>query len=190
MKKLKSNLNSIVLCIFEIVVGVLLLMKPVQFAQIIIMAAGTILIIMGLLNAVKYFKTDVAEASMGQYLTVGLLALLAGIFCIIKAGWIVAAVSALTLIYGVVVLVTGLSKIQLTCDMLRKKNGKWFLALISAAISIICAVIVINNPFATTAALWIFTGIVLIVEAILDIVTMIFEKKEKKQEEVVTAEAE
>ncbi|MBE7065694.1 MAG: DUF308 domain-containing protein [Ruminococcaceae bacterium] len=177
MKKLKNSLSSIILCLFEILVGVLLLMKPVEFAKGIIIAAGAILILLGLINAVKYFKTNVEEAAGSQYLTIGLLALLAGIFCVIKAGWIVAAVSALTLIYGVVILVTGLSKVQLTCDMLRKRNKKWFLALISAAVSIICAVIIINNPFATTAGLWIFAGIVLIAESILDIVTIIFEKK-------------
>ena len=177
MKKTKNNLSNIVLCLFEILVGVLLLIEPVEFAKGIIMAAGAILIILGIINAVKYFKTSIEETSGNQYLTIGLLALIAGIFCIVKAGWIVAAVSALTIIYGAVILVTGLSKIQLMCDMIRKKNKKWFLALISAAISIICAVIIINNPFETTTALWIFAGIVLIAEAILDIVTIIFEKK-------------
>ena len=177
MKKFINNLSGIILCLFEILMGVLLLIKPVEFAIGIIIAIGDVLIILGIINTVKYFRTEIEEVAGSQTLTTGLLALLAGIFCIIKSSWIVAAVSALTLIYGVIILITGLSKIQLMCDIFRKKNKKWFLALISAIISIACAVIIINNLIRTAASLWIFAGIVLIAVAVLDIVTIIFDKK-------------
>jgi len=79
--------------------------------------------------------------------------------------------------YGVGVLSAGLAKVQFTFDMIRQKNKKWFFALIGAAISIVCAIIILNNPFATTAVLWIFTGISLIVEAVFDAVTLIVSRE-------------
>ena len=86
---------------------------------------------------------------------------------------------ALTIIYGVVVFLTGLGKVQLTADMLRRKSKKWFLAIISAVISIACAAVILNNPFTSTAVLWMFTGITLIVESVIDLVTLIISGKEQ-----------
>lgn len=182
MKKLKSNWNGIVLCLFEIVVGILLLINPVGFTAGIIASAGIVLMVLGLVSVVKYFKKDAAEAAMGQYLTKGLILLVAGGFCTFRADWFIVTFPAITLLYGVVVLITGLGKIQLTVDMLRKKSKKWFLATISAIVSIACGIVILNNPFASTAVLWTFTGIALIVEAVIDLVTLIISKKEQKAE--------
>ena len=54
------------------------------------------------------------------------------------------------------------------------KKSKWFLAGISALLSIICGVIIIASPFGSTAVLWLFTGVSLTVEAIFDIVALFF----------------
>ncbi len=41
----------------------------------------------------------------------------------------------------------------------------------------LCAFVMINNPFSSTVALWWFTGISLIVEAIFDMITLIMRRK-------------
>lgn len=172
MKILKKNGNSIILCAFEILVGVLLLIDPVGFTTGIITVAGVGLLAAGVITVVKYFRTDAAQAAAGQLLARGLAELLAGAFCAFRSQWFVVTFPVLTMIYGVVILITGLGKIQITADLLRGKNGRWFMGAISAAVSIACAVIILRSPFATTAALWVFTGITLIVEAVLDAVTI------------------
>ena len=180
MKVLKEQVNSIVLCLFELMVGVLLLIDPVGFTTWIIFVAGFVLMVLGILEVVKYFRTDAEEASLGQTLAKGILLLIAGGFCTLKTEWFIVTFPVLTIIYGVVILVTGVGKVQMTVDMLRRKNRKWFWAAISAVVSIACAVVVLGNPFASTAVLWAFTGISLIVECVLDIVTMILGKKGAK----------
>lgn len=182
MKKSKISMNGIVLCLFEIVVGILLLINPVSFTTGIITAAGVVLMVGGIINVIKYFKYDAVEAAMGQYLAKGLAMLLAGAFCAFKSHWFIVTFPVLTALYGVVVLTTGLGKIQLTVDMLRRHSNKWFLALISAAISVTCGCVVLNNPFTSTAVLWMFTGITLIVEAVIDLITLIVSSKEQKTE--------
>ncbi len=195
MKAIQRNNSEIIFCLFEIIVGILLLINPIGFATGIIMAAGVVLTAIGVLNGVKYFRVDKEEAAAGQYLMTGLMALVAGLFCLIKAQWFVDTFPALTIIYGITVLVAGLGKIQLTVDMLRRKNNKWFLSLISAAISIVCAAIILKNPFGDAAnILWMFTGITLIVQALLDIVTLILSGKTAKaaaaKESAASAETE
>lgn len=61
--------------------------------------------------------------------------------------------------------------------MLRLKHHYWFVALIGAGLSLGHAILIMTNPFGTVAALWIFIGIAMIVEAIIDVVTLVFEKK-------------
>ena len=56
------------------------------------------------------------------------------------------------------------------------KDKKWYWAGISALVSIVCGGIILASPFATTAVLWVFTGVSLIVEAILDVLAMVMEK--------------
>ncbi len=57
--------------------------------------------------------------------------------------------------------------------MLRLKNKKWGFAGCNALISIICAIIILSSPFESIAILWIFAGVSLIIEAVLDIVTIL-----------------
>lgn len=177
MKNFENKATGIIFCLFEIVIGILLLISPVGFTTGIICALGIVLMVSGLISIIKYIKTDAKEAEKSQYLTKGLLALLAGGFCAFKSHWFIVTFPALSILYGVGVLSAGLAKVQFTFDMIRQKNKKWFFALIGAAISIVCAVIILNNPFTTTAVLWIFTGISLIVEAVFDAVTLIVSRE-------------
>ncbi|MCC8051806.1 MAG: hypothetical protein LIP10_14350 [Clostridiales bacterium] len=53
------------------------------------------------------------------------------------------------------------------------KKKYWYISLISAMLTVLFAIIILANPFTTTAVLWKFTGIVLIVEAVIDALTFI-----------------
>lgn len=171
MKTLKGKSDGIVLCLFELIVGILLLINPVGFTSGIIKVAGIVLMILGLVEIVKYFKTSAEEAALGQTLVKGLVSVLAGAFCTFKTEWFILTFPVLTIIYGVMILLVGLGKIQLTVDMARRKSKNWFWAAINAAVSIVCAIVILNNPFTSTTVLWIFTGASLIAEGVLDIVT-------------------
>ena len=190
MKKLKENMNGLLICLFELVVGILLLIDPVGFTSGIIVTAGIALIILGIINCVKYIREDILRASKGQFLTKGLISLIIGAFCVFNSQWFIATFSALTVIYGVVVLISAVEKIQLCIDMYRQKKSKWYFAAISAAVSLICAIIILKSPFETTAVLWMFTGISLIVEAVFDLFTLIANRRKQMEENEVAAVAD
>ena len=180
---LKRNLGSVAMSLAEIIIGILLLVNPVAFTSGIIVAFGIVLMIMGIGTTIKYFRTEPEEAAVSQILVKGLLALLAGVFCAFNSHWFIATFPVLTLVYGVVILVTGITKLQWTVDIIRMKRSKWFWMAISAAISILCGITVITNPFSTTAVLWMFIGITLIVDAVFDMIGGIFGNREKKANE-------
>lgn len=178
MKFLKINPGGIVGCLLEILVGVLLLMDPVGFTSGIIIGAGGVLMAAGLVSVAKYFRTEPEEAAKGQMLVKGLVALLAGAFCARKSEWFVVTFPVMTLIYGVVILLTGLAKIQWMVDALRMKKDKWVWAGVSALLSIVCGAVIITSPFGSAAALWLFTGVSLIVEAVFDAAALFFGERE------------
>ena len=182
MNFLKKNANALIISLFELLIGVLLLIDPAYFTSAIIIAVGTALSIIGVIGIIKYFKANAKEAAAKQLLFKGLIALVAGAFCIFRSYWFVATFPILTIIYGIAILVTGLGKVQSAVDLLRQKKDKWFWVAIAAAVSIICAVIILSSPFTTTAVLWIFTGVSLIVEAAFDILAIILNRSKKATE--------
>ena len=77
MKAIKEKANGIVFGVFEVIVGLLLLINPAGFTSAIIMVAGVALMVGGLIEIIKYFRTDPIEAAQGQMLVKGLVAVLA-----------------------------------------------------------------------------------------------------------------
>lgn len=177
MEFLKKHTNSILLCLFEILVGILLLVNPVRFTSGIITAFGVVLILLALVCVIKYFRMNAVSAATSQLLVKGLIALAAGAFCTFKTHWFIVTFPILTILYGVVVLAAGFVKVQWAVDAMRLRTGKWLLPAISAAVSIICAAVILGSPFESTVILWMFTGASLIVEAVFDIVVMLFLEK-------------
>lgn len=182
MNSLKKYTSGLVLSLFEIFVGILLLVDPVAFTSGIIMAFGAILMFAGLICIFKYFRAEPTEAAIGQMLLKGLSAILIGAFCVFGNSVIVGLSAVLTFVYGAIILFIGLTKVQKTVDMLRLKKLKWQFTAISAAITLICAALILFNPFGATEWIWRFIGISLIVEALVDAVAVLFGDKDKREE--------
>ena len=175
MSAIQKNGGSILMCVLEILVGVLLLMDPTGFTSFIIIAAGAALILYGVISIVRYFRADAAEGALRQNLFKGLLLLLGGLFCVLRSKWFVDTFPLLTILYGIGLLISGVGKIQWMADMIRFGRKRWYLPAISAVLSLIFAAIILCSP----TALWSFLGIVLIVEAVFDIVAIALGGKHK-----------
>lgn len=180
MKAIKEFMGGALMCVLEIIVGILLLIDPNSFTTGIVTVCGVFLLGAGVVSVVRYFRSEAAMAAAGQLMTKGLTMLLAGWFCVSHSHWFLEMLPVMAIIYGVVVLLTGLGKVQWTLDLIRAKKGKWLLAALSAVISIACGAVILANPFATTEVLWNFTGIVLIVQAVVDIVALLLSNAKKK----------
>lgn len=170
-------MSKIVLSLCELIVGILLLVNPVGFTKGIITTFGVLLLIAGIISIIKYFREDPREAAIERKMAYGLLEIFGGLFCVLKSGWFITAFPILTVLYGVITLVTGITKVQWTVDMLRMKLKKWPIAAISAVVTLICAAVILGNPFSSTVVLWTFIGVTLMLEAVIDVVALIFSIK-------------
>lgn len=173
MKKLSGSLGVIIMCLCEILAGVLLLINPVKFTAGIIIGLGWVLIALGIVSAVSYFRTVPVQAAKEQKLVKGLCLMLLGAFCAFRSGWFIAAFPLLSMAYGVAMLLTGIIRVQWTVDSLRLKTGRWYWLALGAAVTLILAAAILANPFSTTVLMWNFVAVSLIIEAALDIMTLI-----------------
>ena len=171
---LQKNAGVTITLVLEALIGALLLINPLAFTTGILIAFGAVLLVMGIVHIICYFRMDPLEAAGSQALMRGLVLVVVGGFLVFRSKWFIVTFPLLTIVYGVVVLIAGLSKIQWAVDALRLHADRWYLPAISAAISIICAIVILMNPFATTLVLWQFAGATLVVEAILDLLVLIF----------------
>lgn len=174
MKALKQRFPTLFLSLAELIVGILLLINPTAFTNAIIVLAGIILAVVGVLKILPYFRksNDVSKTT----LTTGIIELVAGILLIACSGMIITLLDILTTLFGVAILIVGLSKIGSTVRMAKAQVGNWIVMVISTALTIICGVLIIVNPFDAVSTLWIFIGITLIVEAVLDLLSQFLKK--------------
>lgn len=179
MSKVKINRNSgsLIMSIVEVVIGILLLISPETFTAAIIILVGAVLAVLGVKNLIGYFRAAPEVAARTGGLSKGVLMTIGGLFCMFKSGWFIDTFPILTVVYGVFTVVTGVNKVQWAIDRLRMGSKYWYVALIGALLTLVFAVLILANPFGTVEVLWTFTGIVLIVEAVLDIVAFFMGKQ-------------
>ena len=157
----------------EIVIGILLLINPEAFTMGIVIVLGVLLCLMGIWNIARYFRRPVQVVGSDWALSRGLLMMLVGVFCVFNSQWLLAALPALFTLYGVMLLVSGVLKLQRMADMRRIRHPRWYMPGVSALLYVILAVIILLNPFSTAMVVWIFVGVSMIVSAVLDIITLV-----------------
>lgn len=181
MAKIKDSLGVILMGLCEIVIGVLLLINPAGFTSGIIIGCGWLLLALAAVSIVHYFRLAPAEAAKEQSLAKGLGLAAGGLFCILNWDWFIAAFPLLTLLYGVAILAASLMRIQWTVDALRMKNPAWKWPGASAALALVLALLIVLNPFSTTAFMWTFVALSLIAEAVVDVLMLVFTGKTRRQ---------
>ena len=177
MRKINRSTGNLLTCIFEIMVGILLLIDPVGFRSGIIVVFGIVLAVIGAISLFRYFREDAETASQESGLAKGIIFAIFGLFCAFKSEWFMVTFPLLTVLYGILTLVSGVSKVQWAVDMLRAKQKYWFVEVISAVLTIICAILILTNPFTSTAFLWTFIGVSMIVEAVVDVIAFFLGRK-------------
>lgn len=167
MKKFLYNFRSLIYCIGEIAIGILILINHVAFTNVIVRALGAVFIVFGVLSIMKYFRLAAEMGAMSMGLSKGLIQILGGAFCIFNPEWFTTTFTLLSVAYGVGILIVGLIKLQWAVDALRLRNGCWTFSLLGGISSVVLGLVIAFNPL-TPAVVWIFVGITLIVIGIFD----------------------
>lgn len=184
MSNLKITKNSTLMSAIEFIIGLILLFRPEGFTSVIIVSLGVVLIILGAMSTVNYFRTEKSEAMKTNLLSKGLLCLIGGIFFAFNSKWFIKTFPISTVLYGVFMLLLGVVKFQNTIDSFRFKVKYWYINLIGAVLTLFSSVMIITNPFTSTEFVWKYIAIALLVEAALDILSYLLSNKPKNADTV------
>ena len=182
MGYLKKNGGAIVAAVVELLVGVLLFINPDGLTSGILMALGGVLIIFGVIFLIRYFNTEPVQAAMEQNFSKGLIMILLGCVLALFTQQIIDIFSLAPKIYGVVILIIGVMKLQQSVDLLRQKAQFWFLASFNALLAVAFAAIILSNLIESTDTLWWMAAAALIAEAVFDAVVLVMTRKKKAAE--------
>lgn len=183
MKTLKNNVPVILLILFEITVGILLLVNPEAFTAAVITCFGIVLLVIGVVYLVRFIKDKKSDDDANvMTLILSIISLIVGCVCAFLTKWVIGLFAVVAVIYGVILIVSGVYKAKTYFDTKKEKLPVSFMTIISAVLSVILGIVIVVNPFTATNFLWIFAGISLIVEAVLDFVAVILNAKAKKEQ--------
>jgi len=191
METFKRLLPTIVLIIFEVVIGIMLIIDGKALTGTIFLIFGVLMLIAGIasliFSLVNAKKTGTLQ-TMPLVMSVILIAV--GGFFTAASGTVTEVVSTIAIIYGIIMTINGVIKLS---DYLafraftERKNG---FVLFSAILSIVLGLIIGLNPFGTTVVIWVILGISLLVSAALDIISLFIYAKLLNEHKAKAAKAQ
>ena len=171
---------SLMLAIGELLLGLLLLINPVGLTSWVIVTLGGLLILLGALHLFQYIRLPREKAAETWKLATGAGLLAIGLSSIANQHWMVQLLDTLTTLYGSIALAAAFMKLQIAVDALRSSRPCWYLMAISFLVTAILATLLFINLFAESAV-WIVTGIVLLLLTVLDAVYFFLGRVKREQ---------
>lgn len=179
-------------CLY-ILLGVIALALPETMEKTLAYLIGTVLVLAGAVSMICYLIRDAHQNYYHNDFLYGLVEITLGCVVLYKLEMVIGMI---TFLLGLLVLVSGYTKLQDVIDMKRLSYGNWVLMLVLAALNVGIGILLIFYPFKTVELLFRVIGISLIISGAGDIfVTFYFAKKisiflrKKEEEEQERAEA-
>ena len=167
MKALKGlKINALITAILYVIAGLLFILFPTVIDSAIPLILIGVLVILGLVYVIDYFRTwDIEYRSNG--LAIGILMLFGAFFLFLQRDVIMDAVPVL-LGFGVVI--SGTIKLQNAIVLAKARDRLWIAVMVMSAISFVLGAVLIANPFGTKIVLITVVGVGLLLSGLSDLV--------------------
>ena len=185
---IKKELNNVekknmLLSILLIALGVLLVVKPDNVVNFIVIAIGAFLMITAIIDLVFYFM----NAKLGGNfinLSKGIIEFIGSIFLMFRSE---AVVSLFPVVIGLIIIFSSIFKLYVSLSIKSIDSKKWIPNFVLSILCILFGVVIVLNPFETITSIVRLAGIVLIVSEVLNLIysgVLVFSLK--KMEDAVT----
>ncbi|HOB28260.1 MAG TPA: DUF308 domain-containing protein [Bacillota bacterium] len=161
----------IIISVLFILLGITLIIWPEFSLLTICKLCGVITLLLGLVRVIVYFRRDAFENLFRADLAQGLIFLLLAGFMLFAPK---AVVSVIPVILGLVILIDSILRIQLSVELKRLHQEKWWLSLILALLTAVLGTLLLFNPFAGSVVLTIFIGIALTINGAVNLWGILF----------------
>ena len=173
----KMQESYIVMAVAYVVFGLSLLIKPELSTTVICYAIGAVCVIYAIANLIKYFTGSMNRMYIEPDFVLSVIICVFGIVTIVRPSVII---SILPFIVGIVLVFSGLIKVQDGINLKRFNYDRWFLVLGFAVISVILGIVVLLNPFGTGLLFTRIVGLFFTVDGVLSISSIVMLRKNGK----------
>ena len=174
----KVFLMSLVSSILFFAFGLLLFLQADAVIKTVSVMIGIILVGLGVVPIVNYFKTRNAGLFSSTGLLYGIFSVVAGFIILFNSDILATIIPILS---GVWVIVNSVNKIQISMELRDEKVDFWIVSFIFSLLMLVVGAFLIINPLKSSLYVTQTIGIVIMVYAALDIIdTIVIKVKAKK----------
>ncbi len=173
IKKLNKLLtSSIITSLLFLLIGIIIVIYPENSIKVLSTLLAIFLVVNGLYLIV--IGADIRNIFFIDFFPTGILSLVLGILMILYPNTL-SIIIPITL--GIWFIWISIFKLRLSISLKNIDEPVWILTIITSILSIICGLILIFNPISSSIAITMFTGAIIIIYAISDLIDMIVFKK-------------
>lgn len=174
MQTFKKVLPAILMIVFEIGVGVMLIIDAEKMAAWAFLAFGVIMMIAGLVLLLRFvIERKKQESDNPGLVGAAVPLLIAGLVFAVAHQLFADMLGIIAVIFGAILLISGAFKIVGFFMAKKEYTVAPGVAILSGIISLILGVVIMINPFGSIQVLGIFIGVSLIFGAVMDIISLI-----------------
>lgn len=170
MKKMYAT--SMVSSIVMFILGMFLLVRPDFIINIVSTIIGVVILVPGIISLIDYFKTKNTAN-----LVIGVIAGILGIVFIFNSKLVS---SILPFVLGVYFIISGISKLQYAFELRKNNVVNYMPSIITAALILLCGILMIINPFGGALAITKVVGIFMIIYSLLELYSVVVTGREVK----------
>lgn len=149
-----------------VALGLVLLFFPDLTTGLICTAVGLLLLAYGAVAVISFFASGNGSYSFQFELVMGVFAAILGAFFLLKPHMLL---SILPTIFGLYILVDGLTNLKRGLDMRSYGYAGWTTTLVMSAVSMVLGAVILWNPFSTHLLLVRIIGLSFLYEGIADL---------------------
>ena len=156
LRYVKSGM--MLLSIAYIVIGMMLLIMPQTSLLWICYAFGAVVLITGIVCLIQYARLRGTGFTAPFMLVGGVITAGLGIFTLAKPQVVA---SFLPIVFGIFIVVDGLSRIGSAIDLAKRKGQKWWVLLLLSIVSVALGILLVLHPFGAAVSVVMVCGILL-----------------------------
>ena len=164
LRYVKSGM--MLLSIAYIVIGMMLLIIPQTSLLWICYAFGAVVLITGIVCLIQYARLRGTGFTAPFMLVGGVITAGLGVFTLAKPQVVA---SFLPIVFGIFIVVDGLSRIGSAIDLAKRKGQKWWVLLLLSIVSVALGILLVLHPFGAAVSVVMVCGILLIVEGAMNL---------------------
>ena len=174
----KWRASAVVNALLTILIGLLFVINPYGASSTIAVVAGVIIFCNGILDIIRYVKTDGYAYFVRGSLFTGVMKCVLGIFIFSHTDTMLALFSY---IFSIFIIINGVTFMENASQLRWAGVNGWMLNMILAVVITVAGVIMLFKPISAASSAAIFVGIILIVNGITELFTIYQLKKIGKE---------